>query len=397
MHSKMATLYLFAIYLLSYCSADCTKNIYLSRMICDNISSIDFMNSPNFNDIAVLEIVDSPIKSLPTFTETQWANLQILILKNTTNLMCNNIEDFENNSPRIHLNHDNSCIKSYINAINCIFTFYDTLLCTNLNQFPTLNPSIRDRIIHLDIFNSTLDYLPDVKNKNIWPHLEIVTLRNVSGLTCDHIDEQKSIEIVIDHDVDCVPEKYFVQDSLKSKCSVYFDVILQCFETNMLAVVDESQRSRILFYDIKRSSISDLDVITRENFPSLEWVTLIETPDVKCVAIEMLRQSMNVYVEHDGSCADFSVVYKANNAQWFTLPASVARAEEPTTEQLINTDYLLFEADRGHVSCDSKATFYQLIALLIICGIILVLKGKKELALFLQKLCARRQANHVVV
>ena len=395
---KMAITFLIIIYLLSHCNADCNKNSYLSRMTCDNILSTDFMNSPNFDDIAVLEIVDSPIKSLPTFSKTQWPNLQILILKNTTQLMCSKIDDFKNNLPMIHLDHDKSCTKTYMGINNCAFTYYNTLLCTNLNQFPTFNPSIRDRIVFLDIFNSTLNYLPDVKNQSIWTNLEIVTLRNVSGLTCDRIDDQRSSEIIIDHDVDCMPEKYFVQEKFKNKCSVYFDVILQCFETNTLAVVDESQNSKILFYDVKRSSILNLDVITHENFPNLEWVTLIETPNIDCVAVEMLRQRMNVYVEHDDSCvADVNVVHKSSNERWFTIPASVDRAEKLTTEQLINTDYLVIEAELEHESCESKTTFYQLIALLIICGIILVLKGKKELVIFLHKLCARRQGSHVVV
>ena len=352
-------------------SEACSFNHTMSKLVCDSFQPVFTLNTNITTRAVTLQILNATADALPQFVHTAWPKLEILSLENTENLDCIKLEKLKEYA-FFHVVYNRQCLRKV--ETPCVLNFYNSLICTNLNEFPQIDESIKKRISFLDIIDSELKALPNFTAEG-WSKLEFVTVRNVNGLSCDDIHRQKSTKLFFEHDLLCDSAKYFIPKPFQDKCSTLFSIVLQCILTTELPIIDSHAGDQIIFVDLKLSRVKNLSNDIHRLYPNTEYVTLVQTPGISCLEIHKL-QELGVYVEHDHTCNanktndDDSSTAAEPLSLALTLEANDSSEALPSLEQFpINY---------------TKTEFYQLIALLIICSFILVLKGKGELIKLLQ-------------
>lgn len=100
----------------------------------------------------------------------------------------------------IIVNAEKECIKG---TYDCFCPMPYVLHCENITFFPDVVSSIRQRIVFVDIQETSLSKLPSFDN-NRWPRLEFITLRSNPFLSCNEIKKIKDNKNIffVDHDCD---------------------------------------------------------------------------------------------------------------------------------------------------------------------------------------------------
>lgn len=354
---------------------NCTFDEGQSKLVCDDFQQLVDQNTSIAERVVTLHILNSTIDVLPYFNSSTWQNLEHVWLDNTENLNCAEIEKLLRES-FFHVVHDNKC--QHKTEAACVLNFYNSLICTNVQNLSYVDETIKDRILFLDIIDSELIALPNFTAEG-WSKLEFVGIKNVRGISCDDIQRQKSMQLFIEHDLLCDSSKYFIPRPYQEKCSTIYGIALQCINTNELPIIKRHAANQIIFVDLKLSAVQNLTNFIRLFYPNTEYITLVQTPEINCSEIQRL-QELGIYVEHDNTCNRDATTFRISTE---TKPISLALTQDANHET---------NSEKFQISY-TKTEFYQLIALLVICSFILILKGSAGLMKFVQKLRQRKQEN----
>ena len=266
-----------------------------------------------------------------------------------------------------------------VNVVGICYTytsFNKHFHCTELDVFPEVTEEDKKSIQVLEIEDSNITLLPKFA-KSTWPNLTNVQLRTVPNLLCSELETlQKRGDIVVDFDNSC-KRKFQAK-----KCQLGYFGILTCTALDTFPNLTSAIRKKVIFLDVINSTLHSLPMFTKVEWPKLEYISFVNVLELSCSEIEKIGR-IDLHVDHQLACYDNELENEVE------VHIDKACKPEPELKHLVS----LLEKDlrNGRDHHTDWTVMSQLIALLVMCGLLLIFKGRPAAQQLIEFVLRRRQ------